>query len=348
MNERENWLRTVEFRNPAHIPCSVGFSFPTWHTHRQNLEALILEHPHLFPDFEPGEHNWDPTTLPVVYRQGEIYTDYWGCTWSNIQHGLEGQVVGHPLADWYALEAYQMPDPLILNERGPMDWDGAKRRMAERKHKGQLLSGDGGRLFDRLYFLRGFENLMLDFATEPPELARLIERLEQHSMVIVQKWLEIGVDAVSFHTDIGTQTSLMISPAKFRMYIKPLYAHLFQTCRQKGVHVTLSSDGRLLEIVDDLIECGVSLHDPQLRANTLEGIARHYKGRLCAMVDLDRQGFPFMTPVEIRDEIHRVVDVMFDPRGGLMLLASVYGGNVALENITAICETLEEICFPSS
>jgi len=134
----------------------------------------------------------------------------------------------------------------------------------------------------------------------------------------------------------------MISPAKFRKYIKPMYMHLFQACRKAGAHVLVSTDGRVLEIVEDFIECGVSVHDPQLRANTLDGIARTYKGRLCADVDLDRQGFPYMTPGEIRQQIREVVRVMGDPQGGLMLLAAVYGNDVPLDNIRAICDGMEE------
>ena len=38
---------------------------------------------------------------------------------------------------------------------------------------------------------------------------------------------------------------------------------VFQRCREAGVHVWYSSDGNILPIVDDLIECGVSIHDPQ-------------------------------------------------------------------------------------
>jgi len=170
--------------------------------------------------------------------------------------------------------------------------------------------------------------------------------LTEYEVALVDKWLEIGVDVVGFHTDIGTQNALMISPAQFRRYIKPMFATLFQRCRKAGAHVTLSSDGHLLEIVDDLIECGVSMHDPQLRANTLEGIVRHYKGRMCTTVDLDRQSFPFATPSGLRDQIARVVDAMYSPDGGLMLGAGVWGADVPLANIEAICAATEEFCFP--
>ena len=55
-----------------------------------------------------------------------------------------------------------------------------------------------------------------------------------------------------------------------------------------------------LTSLDDLLECGVSVHDPQVRANTIDGIAAHYKDKLCANVDLDRQMFPFCTADDIR------------------------------------------------
>ena len=169
--------------------------------------------------------------------------------------------------------------------------------------------------------------------------------LTDYELQLVNRWLEIGVDVMSFHTDIGSQKALMISPEEFRQYIKPMYKEIFQTCRKAGVHATLSSDGCLLEIVDDLIECGVSLHDPQLRACTLEGIARAYKGKLCAKVDLDRQSFAFLTPKELRKQVKDVVDVMDAPEGGLMVMASVYGADVPLENIEAICEAIEDYCL---
>jgi hypothetical protein len=98
--------------------------------------------------------------------------------------------------------------------------------------------------------------------------------------------------------------------------------------------------------VDDLIECGISMHDPQLRANTLAGIARAYKGKVCATVDLDRQSFAFLTPRGIRDQVQEVVDVMADPRGGLMVSGSVWGADVSLRNIEALCAAVEDCCFP--
>jgi uroporphyrinogen decarboxylase len=258
--------------------------------------------------------------------------------------GLEGQVVGHPLADWSSLKTWRAPDPLLKSERADRDWRKTASEMAEKKKKGLLTEGWAERLFDRLYNLRGFENLMVDFAEQRPELQTLIDILTEYELQVVDQWIRIGVDVINFHTDIGTQQGLMISPASFRRYIKPMYRTLFQRCRRSGSLVHLSSDGRLLEIVDDLIECGVTIHDPQLRANTLEGLVKAYKGKLCARLDLDRQSFPFLTPGQLRDQVRRVVEAMDDPRGGLMIDARFYGP-VPWRNVEALCESLEEFCF---
>ncbi|MBI4243362.1 MAG: hypothetical protein HY606_04655 [Planctomycetes bacterium] len=343
ITERENYLKAIEFKNPEWIPIHARLSPVTWHKYREGLEEIVLKHPLIFIDYKKGSINFDE--FPPCFREGEYYRDNWGCLWFNTYGGLEGQVVEHPLSDWKTLDVFKPPDPLKKSERGDRDWDNIKRDVEEARKKGLPVRGTGERLFDRLYFLRGFENLMVDFATDDPHLPKLIEMLLDYEILLVNKWLEIGVDIIGFHTDIGTQSSLMINPAKFRKYIKPMFKEIFMNCRNAGVHVYLSSDGNLLEIVDDLIECGVSVHDPQFRANTLEGIERVYKGKMCVNLDLDRQMFPFCKPEDIDAHVREAVMKMDSPKGGLMVNGAIYGVDVPLENIEALFVALEKYCL---
>jgi hypothetical protein len=320
----------------------VNFSPATFKRYGEKLEDLIISHPLIFGRYEKRRINFD--RMPPAYRKGEYYTDNWGCTWYNLQEGIEGQVIRNPLEDWSALEYYKPPD-ISKSERGNRDWQKIKEFVENRKREGLITVGDGERLFDRLYFLRGFKNLMLDIVKDSPQLPRLIKMLEDHEMELIKKWLEIGVDIITFHTDIGTQHGLMISPEKFRKYIKPMFKNLFTTCRNAMAHVYLSSDGRLLDIFGDLLECGVSIHDPQIRANTLDGIAKFYKGKMCIDLDLDRQMFQFCKPVDIWRQIKEAVEKLYLPEGGLMMKAEIYGADVPLENIDAICKAMEEFCI---
>lgn len=357
MDARENWLRTVEYRYPEWIPCTINLMPIAWQYHRGELEKLVLEHPRLLPGFEAGRIDYDK--MPNGYREGQIMKDKWGCERLCLENGIAGLSVRFPLDDWSKLPTYQPPDPLsgtldeitqghyayIHGRDEPMNWEEAEADCRARRERGELVFGDGEKLFDRMYMLRGFENLMMDIALEAPELDILIGMVRDYELKLIDKWLEIGVDVMRFHTDFATQTGLMISPASFRKYLVPLFTTLFQKCRDAGVHVVLSSDGVTLGVVDDLVACGVSVQDPQLRPNTAKGIGKHYKGKLCAAVDLDQQGFPFMTPAEIRDMVKEVVDEVALPEGGLMLTANIYDTITPLANIAALMESMEEFCF---
>lgn len=339
---RENRLRALEFRRPLWVPCFVRLANATWHKYREEAEELALRHPIIFGEYKRFERgNTDFDRLGPHDREGE-YTDNWNCVWRNSADGLEGQVVGHPLLDWSALDSMQVPDPITEGDDGyELSWADTFDFVRSEKSRGYMTSGGCIRFFDRLHFLRGFDNLMVDFATDPPELHKLLDVLFEYNMKLINQWLKLGVDSIHSHGDIGTQTSLMISPATFRKYVKPYYKEMFGTCRKAGAHVYYSSDGNLLDIVDDLIECGVTMHDPQVRACTVNGIAKAYKGRLCACVDLDRQMLPFCSPADIRAHVEEIVRKVGSPDGGLMLLAWLTP-DVPLENIEAICSAMEE------
>ena len=137
----------------------------------------------------------------------------------------------------------------------------------------------------------------------------------------------------------------MISPDKFRQWIKPMFERIFRPIRDAGVPVSLSSDGRLTEIVDDLVECGVSAHDPQYRANTLEGIEKFYKGKMCINLDLDRQMFAFCHPNDIKEQVREAVERLSLPEGGLTMGCDVIDANTPLENIEAMCQAGYEYCL---
>ncbi len=100
-----------------------------------------------------------------------------------------------------------------------------------------------------------------------------------------------------------------------------------------------------MQLIDDLLECGISLHDPQYRVHTFDDLARTYGGRLCAMVDLDQQQIlPFGTPRDVANHVAEVVDTLNRPEGGLMFFAEMQP-TYPLENIAALCEALEEHCL---
>jgi len=184
---------------------------------------------------------------------------------------------------------------------------------------------------------------MLDLATNNRRLHRLIAMIEAYNVALVNKYLALGAEFMSFGDDLGNQKALPMSPAMWRKFIKPSYSRILAPCRARDIPVHLHSDGHILEIIPDLIEVGVRVLNPQIRANGLEGLQRMARGKVAIHQDLDRQLFPFGTPGEIEEHIGAVYEGLYLPEGGLMFHAECEP-DVPLENIDAICTILERIC----
>ena len=141
------------------------------------------------------------------------------------------------------------------------------------------------------------------------------------------------------------QTSLPVSPEMWRRFVKPSYEAMFGPCRDAGAPVYLHSDGHILEIIPDLVETGVRVVNPQVRANGLDGLVEVAKGRVAIDLDLDRQLFPFATPSELDDHVGEAHEALRSDAGGLTLYAEIEP-DVPLENVEAICCALERVCKP--
>jgi hypothetical protein len=313
MAPHDDRIKAMLFDWPEAIPVAVGLLPATWGRHREALDDLVARHPILFGERKPGR---DYDEVGGTYRQGE-HVDAWGCVWSNIAHGMEAMVTGHPVPTREAVRHLKAPDVDTGLPHGFM--------------------------YLRLADLRGFEELMIDFAEEPPELQRLIDIVLEHNLRELEKAIARegpGPRIRYFGDDLGMQTSLPVSPATWRKYLKPCYARLYARCHDAGWWVYMHSDGHMLEIIPDLVDCGVDVINPQVRANGLDGLVRACKGKVCVDLDLDRQLFPFCTPADIDAHVRGAVEQLGSPRGGLWLRAEC-GPDVPLDNIEAICTALE-------
>jgi uroporphyrinogen decarboxylase len=343
LTERENYLRTASLMGGEWIPCSIYLSGASRVQLAGELERVVERWPRFFPGFVPGAVDPDNPQFGPTYRQGERFTDNWGCVWDNIYGGLEGQIKVHPLADDAAFATFVPPDPLTKTERGERgDWEEAKLRVEERKARGQVTHGSADRFWERLHFVRGFERFMLDLAEGTPQLEQLLDIVLQHNLKLVHKWLEVGVDVMHFGDDLGTQTQAMVSPELFRRRLLPCYSRMMQPCREAGSHVYLHSDGYIMELMDVLIEAGVTIINPQDLCNGIDDLAAEVKGRIAISLDVDRQTVvPFGKPADVRELIKEEVMKLGSPQGGLMFIVDTYPPTPAA-NIEALCEAFNE------
>ena len=134
ISERDNYLRTVEFRCPEWVPVCFGISSSAWLKYGEELEAVVLRHPRIFPDYVKGSCRARTARIPSDHR--EYVRDDWGCLWRNAIPGMMGQVVEHPLAEWDAVENLNVPDPAQQ-----FNWREIAERTKEGRRTGLLTRG---------------------------------------------------------------------------------------------------------------------------------------------------------------------------------------------------------------
>jgi uroporphyrinogen decarboxylase len=347
LSKRENYLRAADFNYPEYIPAVISVFWPLWNTYREKLEELAERYPMLFPGFKRGSIRYEKE--PGVVYTDETIVDPFGCVWRFNIKGYQGQVVKHPLEDWARWREYSLPDPdaglPVEGARDLVPWERVYEWMDAAEEAGDPVVAPmpHGFFFQRLYYLRGFGNLLRDFVLKPQQIYELVEALTEYNLELVKRLLKYPrVDAVSFGDDLGTQTAMPISPRAFREFIYPAYRRIFSYVRERGARVRLHSDGHVMEVADQLLEAGVNILNIQDRVNGLENIERELKGRVCIDLDIDRQHLiPYGTPAQIRNYVREVVQKLGTKQGGLMLYAEVHPPT-PLENIEALAQALSE------
>jgi uroporphyrinogen decarboxylase len=341
MTPRERVLAAINFHRPDRVPVTNFIcDNPLYRLGPTGL-SLLREF--------PGDFGDPPERLPCRDRRyvqpdgswRRVWTDEWGCTRREEFYGIEGVIVDRPLASWAVYDEYELPPPPSHDLADPQ----VCRDRAETLHRRRryYVRKCFFRTFERLHFLRGFENVMTDLAAGEPRLADLADRITERNIGEIRWAAATGADAVVQSDDWGTQQGLMISPRLWREFFKPRYRRSFEAAAELGLDVWFHTDGHTLPILADLAEIGVKVVNPQFSCHDVGELAAAMRAnRLAVMTDLDRQRLiPFGTPAELHDHVREVLDVFAGRDGGLVGHAAIRGP-VPLENIRAIFEAWRE------
>ena len=340
---KSNYYRAIFFEKPDCIPMSFHINLACWHHYPQEwLVEQILNHPLLFPNFKPPELPYTPI-YPRVARKNEPYVDDFGCRWETADDGITGTVVGHPLADWEAYKDYQFPDPEKQMGIGPIDWAKEAESIRSAHERGDFVHRGlrHGHTFLQLSDIRGYDNLLFDMVDEEPLLFDLIEKLEDFNHTIIKHYLDLGADMIGFPEDLGMQVGPMLSPEQFRQFIKPSYVRMMKSCKDKDVPIHMHSDGDIRTLVDDIVDSGVMVINLQDLVNGIDWIKAKFRGKICVDLDIDRQNITvYGTPKQIDELIHKEVEALATPDGGLTMIFGLYPGT-PMENVTALMDAME-------
>jgi uroporphyrinogen decarboxylase len=198
-------------------------------------------------------------------------------------------------------------------------------------------------LFERAWAIMGMENFMLALVTHPDEMHSFLHSIAGYARRVFDRYLELGIDAIGFSEDLGSQRALMISPAMFREFILPEYIYCFEPTLQAGKIVHFHSCGCVQSVAKDLADIGVTILNPiQARANDLHRIKAETTGRMALHGGIDTAVLALGTPDDVRAEVIRVMEIL-KPGGGYICAPDQDIPGIPAANMHTLWDTAKTI-----
>ena len=239
-----------------------------------------------------------------------------GLHFENVQDGVIGEVKNPLVVDFSDLSSCRPPYE-ILPENQSVARDKVNRFCAESDRF--VLAACCPRPWERMQFLRGTVNAMIDTAMPESGGAKLLRRIHEFFMKELEFWTTTDVDGIFFMDDWGSMANLLISPETWRSLFKPLYADYCNIAHAHGKFALMHSDGWIQSIYEDLIEVGVDAVNSQLFVMDMDKIARIAKGEITFWGEIDRQQVLTSTDENFRDAVRKVAEHFYDPSGGVII-----------------------------
>jgi len=179
------------------------------------------------------------------------------------------------------------------------------------------LANLGFSLFERAWTLAGMENLLMAMVDDKPFAHRLLDRILEFNLRVIDNACRFPLDAMMFGDDWGQQRGLIMGPALWREFIKPRIRQMYGAVKAHGKKVFIHSCGKVDSIFPDLIECGLDVFNPfQPEVIDVFEVKKQFGDSLSFFGGISTQRtLPFGTVDEVREEVQRLVEIVGDARG---------------------------------
>ncbi len=133
------------------------------------------------------------------------------------------------------------------------------------------------------------DNFFVALVENPEFVARVFARVGEIKCLVWERLVKHdAVGAMVLGDDLGYTGGLMVSPEILRKFVFPWNRRMGQLCREYDKPMILHSDGKLYEILDDIIDCGINaLHPIEPKAMDIREVRGKTGGRLALLGHID-------------------------------------------------------------
>jgi len=285
-------------------------------------------------EFDPlFENAWGLRIAP------DILQDEWGIQRQLNATKTQSRVIKYPLRGAENLNQYVFPDP-----EAPGRFEGVENLIKTWGEEYAISASPSDGFFMQGWYLRGFEDLILDMHSNPGFVDQIFDKLLKFYMSVGRRLAEMVVDVYVLSDDVAMQTGPIISAHLWRKYVKPRVRKLVSSLKKMGMYTLFHSDGNLEPLIPDLIEVGIDALNPvQPECMDPAKIKQLYGEELCLSGTISiQETLPFGSVEDVRNEVEKRI-VTCGCGGGLIICPSNQAAiDVKPENFVAVYETAKK------
>ena len=241
------------------------------------------------------------------------------------------------------IENYNYPDPYAAGR-----FDIAKSEIEKYGQDYFIIGTCELSIFELAWQLTGLEKHMMALAMQEDWLTALYDKVESWTTGLALQLTKLGVDAIWFGEDLGSQSSTLMSPPMWRGQFKPRYIRLFELLKKENPNliIIMHSDGAVAPLLDDFIEMGVHVYNPvqpNVPGSDPKELKDKYGNSMSFFGGIDQQGLlPNGDVNEIRAEIKRRCEILGANGGYLLAPAHIIQADVSPETVKLMIEAAKE------
>lgn len=220
--------------------------------------------------------------LKVKINPNGTYVDEWGVTYKPDPE-LKNHPLDYPIKSYSDLKGYITPNPDIPERFGNLG-----KLVSKYKGKRAIVFGQRAAFMWSVY-IRGMDNLLMDFLIEPDFVHTLLDRVLDTHIKIAINAIRMGADVILLCDDYATNQGPLFSPDIYDLFIKPRLKKIVDIIHENGAKAVKHTDGNLWPIMNGLIETGIDgLHpiDP-IAGMDIGEVKKKYGHKLCLFGNID-------------------------------------------------------------
>lgn len=250
-------------------------------------------------------------------RVGQKFKDKWGVT-----RIYTGEAISYPVEGIIKtqedLKSYRPPDP------DAPDVLGVFPELVQRFKGKRAIVWENRDALSNPRYLRGTENLFLDYALNPKFVHEITEMALAYEIAVVKKAIKAGAEIVMLGDDYAYNNGPLMSPNHFKEFVFSGLKKIVTTIHEMGAYCIKHTDGNILPILDMIIESGIDGINPidPVAGMDIQKIKKGYGDRVCIVGNIDCSHLlTWGTPEQVIQAVKACI-LKASPGGGHILSSS--------------------------